>query len=249
MTSFVELILILNRVRPRARPHGSRRTALMLGMLVAASLSLTSVTRAQGPWIEGKNYFLIDPPRPTSVGLGKVEVTEVFSYGCPACNVFVPTMHQLKRELPANAFLDYLPAAFNPSEDWPMFQLAFITAQTLGVAESMHDAMYDAVWKTNELAVLEPGSERIKSHLPTIEDAARFYNSHAGVPVDKFVSTAKSFAVDVKVRSTETAIQAYKVDRTPTIIVNGKYRLHVQSAGSPEQLVDLVKWLVAKETK
>jgi hypothetical protein len=26
-------------------------------------------------------------------------------------------------------------------------------------------------------------------------------------------------------------IQAYKVDRTPTIIVNGKYRVNVESAG------------------
>jgi thiol:disulfide interchange protein DsbA len=42
---------------------------------------------------------------------------------------------------------------------------------------------------------------------------------------------------------------AYKVDRTPTIIVNGKYRLHVESAGGTDQLIDLVKYLVAKETK
>ena len=61
--------------------------------------------------------------------------------------------------------------------------------------------------------------------------------------------TAKSFAVDTKVRSAEDAIQAYRVDRTPTIVVNGKYRLQVESAGGTEQLIELVKWLVAKETK
>jgi len=41
---------------------------------------------------------------------------------------------------------------------------------------------------------------------------------------------------------------AYKVDRTPTIIVNGKYRLQVESAGGTDQLVELVKFLVAKES-
>ena len=221
----------------------------LLGFAARAATPQTEGRAAAAQWTEGKNYFLIIPPRPTSVAPGKVEVTEVFSYGCPACNIFVPTMHKLKQALPPNAVLDYLPAAFNTTEDWPMFQLSYFTAQLLGVADQWHDAMFDAVWNTGELAVVDPATERIKSHLPTIEDVARFYNRHAGVPVDKFVSTSKSFAVDVKVRSAEDTIAAYKVDRTPTIVVNGKYRLHVESAGGEDQLIALVKWLVAKESK
>jgi thiol:disulfide interchange protein DsbA len=213
------------------------------------ALAMSSMAHAATVWTEGKHYFLVNPPKVPAVAPGKVEVTEVFSYGCPACNVFVPTMHKLRQSLPANAVLTYLPASFNPSEDWPMFQLAFCTAQALGLAEQTHDAMFDAVWKTGELAVIDPATQRIKGHLPTIEDAARFYNQRTGVPIDKFLSTAKSFAVDVKVRSDEDAIQAYRVDRTPTIIVNGKYRLQVESAGGTDELVELVKWLVAKETK
>jgi thiol:disulfide interchange protein DsbA len=213
------------------------------------ALAMSSMVHAATVWTEGKHYFLVNPPKVPAVAPGKVEVTEVFSYGCPACNVFVPTMHKLQQSLPANAVLTYLPASFNPSEDWPMFQLAFCTAQALGLAEQAHDAMFDAVWKTGELAVIDPATQRIKGHLPTIEDAARFYNQRTGVPIDKFLSTAMSFAVDVKVRSDEDAIQAYRVDRTPTIIVNGKYRLQVESAGGTDELVELVKWLVAKETK
>lgn len=200
-------------------------------------------------WTEGVNYFLINPARPTSVPPGKVEVTEVFSYACPACNLFQPTMHKLKAGLPANAVLDYLPASFNPSEDWPMFQLAYLTAQTLGVSEQYHDAMFTAVWQGGDLAVIDPATRGIKGRLPTIEDAAKFYNAKAGVPVDKFLATSKSFSVDNKVRAAEEAIQRYRVDRTPTIIVNGKYRVHVESAGGEDQVVELVKWLVAKESK
>jgi thiol:disulfide interchange protein DsbA len=55
--------------------------------------------------------------------------------------------------------------------------------------------------------------------------------------------------VDVKVRAAEGLIAAYRVDRTPTIIVNGKYRLHTESAGGADELVELVKWLIAKESK
>ena len=85
--------------------------------------------------------------------------------------------------------------------------------------------------------------------MPTIEDAAKFYNQQAGVPVDKFIATSKSFSVDLKVRTAEDLLMAYQVDRTPTIIVNGKYRLQVESAGGTDQLIELVKFLVAKETK
>jgi thiol:disulfide interchange protein DsbA len=218
---------------------------------LAAVLAMTigAPARSAATWTEGVNYFLIDPVRPTSLPPGKIEVTEVFSYACPACNVFQPSMHKLKASLPPNAELDFLPAAFNPSEDWPMFQLAYLTAQTLGVADQTHDAMFNAVWQSGELAVIDPATRELKSRLPTIEDAAKFYKAKAGVPVDKFLETAKGFTVGNKVLATENTIQRYHVDRTPTIVVNGKYRLHVESAGGPDQLIELVKWLVAKESK
>jgi protein dithiol oxidoreductase (disulfide-forming) len=200
-------------------------------------------------WTEGVNYFVVQPAHPTNVAPGKVEVTEVFSYACPACNIFQPTVHKLKQSLPANAVLDYLPAAFNPTEDWPMFQLAYVTAQILGVDQQTHDAMFDAVWKGGDLSITDPSTRALKSRMPSIEEAAKFYNQRAGVPVDKFLAASKSFSADLKVRTDQDLVAAYKVDRTPTIIVNGKYRLHVESAGGTDQLIDLVKYLVAKETK
>src|SRR3984885_4917275 len=187
---------------------------------LAAVLASSLFTPARSAtWTEGVNYFLIDPPHATSMPAGKIEVTEVFSYACPACNLFVPTMHKLKTTLPANAVFDFLPASFNSTEDWPMFQLAYLTAQALGVADQTHDAMFNAVWQSGELAVIDPATRNIKSLLPTIEDAAKFYKAQAGVPIDKFLATSKSFSVDMKVRAAEGLVVAYGVDRTPTIVV------------------------------
>ena len=218
-------------------------------IFAALLLAVAGALPAQGAttWTEGVNYFLVQPPRVPNVPQGKVEVTEAFSYACPACNSFQPTMRKLKESMPPNVVVDYLPASFNQAEDWPMFQLAFLTAQVLGIDQKTHDAMFDAVWKGGDLSILDAG-RNIKSRLPTIEDVAKFYSEKAAVPAEKFVATSKSFAVDVKRRATEDLLQAYKIDRTPTIIVNGKYRLHVESAGGADQLVDLVKYLVAKES-
>jgi thiol:disulfide interchange protein DsbA len=68
------------------------------------------------------------------------------------------------------------------------------------------------------------------------------------VKPETFVATAGSFGVDVKMRQADQLIRAEQVDETPTIVVNGKYRITLASAGGDEQLIELVKWLVAQES-
>jgi thiol:disulfide interchange protein DsbA len=220
----------------------------LLTFLVAVSLA-GAAPAPSGDWVEGRNYFQIAQPQRTGLPAGKVLVTEVFSYACPACNQFQPYMQKLVKSLPANVVVDYVPAAFNPAEDWPMFQLAYATAQSFGVADKAHDAMFTAVWTTGELATTDLGSGTLKTRMPTIEDAARFYQKQTGVPAAKFVETSKSFSVDNQVRRYEELVRAYGVDRTPTLVVNGKWRVHVQAAGSPDKLIELVNFLVAKESR
>jgi len=216
--------------------------------LALAALGLATGTSYAQAWKEGTNYFALKPPQPTTVPAGKVEVMEVFSYACPACNAFEPIMKQLKTSLPASAQVVYLPAAFRPDEDWPMFQRAFFAAQALGIVDKTHDAMFSAVWNTGELATMNQQTNRPKSPLPSLEDAARFYARVAGVKQADFLAAAKSFGVDAKMRMADAQIGAMQALSTPTIIINGKYRLQMQDAGGVPQLVELVKYLVAKES-
>jgi thiol:disulfide interchange protein DsbA len=230
----------------------SRRSVLALMALFATPIAMACgpvVVRADPVWTQGKHYFVLQPAQHTSVPAGKVEVTEVFSYGCPYCDQFLPVANQLKASLPPNAVLDYLPASFSSAEDWPMFQRAFCTAQTLGIVDRTHAAMFDAVWRTGELGIADPKTGQLRRPLPTIEDAARFYQRKAGVPADRFLAAARSFAVEVRMKADDALVIAYQVDRTPTIIVNGKYRVNLQSAGGANELIDLVRWLVAQETR
>jgi protein dithiol oxidoreductase (disulfide-forming) len=223
------------------------RVIALFSLVCSASVASAQAPAPAPNWVEGRNYFRIAQPQPTNLPKGKVLVTEVFSYACPACNQFRPYMQKLVKSLPPNVVVDYVPASFNPSEDWPMFQLAYVTAQTLGIADRTHEAMYDAVWTTGELATTEGNT--LKSHMPTIEDAARFYQKQAGVPAAKFLETAKSFGVDTQVRHDEDLMKAYAIDRTPTLIVNGKYRVTAQEAGGPGPMIDVVNFLVHKESQ
>lgn len=221
----------------------------MRGYIALASLLMVLVAPVIGAqtWKEGENYFRIVPAQNTNVAPGKIEVTEAFSYACPFCAQFNPLVEQLRRSLPANTEWVYLPASFNRAEDWPMFQRAACTAQVLGILDKTHDAMFEAVWKTGELAVADPDTHRLRSPMPSIEDAARFYNRLTGVPVQKFLDTARGFAVDARMRVDDGLMTAYQVDSTPTLIVNGKYRVTVQSAGGMKEMVEVTRWLVGQE--
>jgi protein dithiol oxidoreductase (disulfide-forming) len=199
-------------------------------------------------WQEGTNYFLVVPAQHTNVPAGQVEVTEVFSYGCPYCAKYNSVIQKMRASLPRNATVTYLPASGSDAEDWPMFQQAYCTAQMLGVADQAHDKMFETVWTSGELAVVDLKTNRLKRPLPSIEDAALVYQKLTGVSAAKFIATAKSFAVDVKRKADDALVVAYHVDQTPTIIVNGKYRVTFSSAGGFNEMIELVRWLVAKET-
>ncbi len=178
----------------------------------------------------GKNYFLIEPPQPTASG-DKIEVLEVFSYACIHCAHFQPYADELKAKLPATATFAYMPAIFNAQ--WEAYARAFYTAQSLGVLDKTHQAVFDAV-------------HRDKRPMRSFDDIAAFYGEH-GVDVARFKAASTSFEVESKLARSKDMVGKYGVDGTPTVIVNGKYRITGASAGGYPQLLALVETLVRKE--
>ena len=202
-----------------------------------------------GKWIEGKDYYRIDPAQPKYIPTDKIEVVEVFSYACPACDAFHGTMDRIEHNLlPPDAVVHYLPASFIPSENWPVYQRAFFAAEALSVRTKAHDAFFDATWKTGETASfdLSLGRPKPKAAWPTIDDIAKFY-AKFGVDPKEFVAVADSFSVNIKMKQADDLIKAYGVGGTPTIVVDGKYRFSPHDVGTEQRAIELTQWLVAKE--
>jgi protein dithiol oxidoreductase (disulfide-forming) len=225
-----------------------RTLALLSPLALLWTVAAAQPAPSPDPWVAGKHYQLIRPAQPVNTPKGQVEVIEVFSYGCPACYQFYPIADQLKAALPKNARLSYLPASWHAAENWPTFQRAYLTALALGVADKAHNPMFNAIWKSGELAVVDLRTNAPKRPLPSIDDIAKFYARTTGIKAADFVGTAKSFSVEAQMRNADTRIQAYGTESTPTIVVQGKYRVTGASAGGIEQLIQLVNYLVAKET-
>ena len=207
---------------------------LLVGALLAFSVNACAQEHASSaaPAVEavvGKNYFVVDPPQPTASG-DKIEVLEVFSYACIHCAHFQPYADEIKSKLPKYAEYSYMPAIFN--ETWEAFARAFYTAQSMGLLNKTHQALFDAIHRDHR-------------QFRSFDDIAAFYGEH-GADVEKLKQVATSFEIESKLARSRDLVPKFGVDGTPTLIIDGKYRVTGASAGGYPQLVALVDHLVKK---
>lgn len=181
----------------------------------------------------GTDYEIIKGGQPFEPLNGKIEVVEVFNFVCPACAAFQPMVSDWKKTLPPDVRFTYVPAAFGGN--WDQYVRSFYTAQMMGIAEKAHNATYDAIHLENRLK-----GERGKD---SDEDLAAFY-AQFGVDAKQFAANMKSFAVSGKFNKARQYIVQQQANSTPTLIVNGKYRVLGRSW---EQRLMIANALIAHE--
>jgi thiol:disulfide interchange protein DsbA len=205
------------------------RNLILSAALVAASLFGITAQAAE-PIEAGKQYVELSSAVPVSVP-GKIEVVEMFWYGCPHCYAFEPTINPWVAKLPADVHFIRIPAMFGGP--WDAHGQLFITLDTMGVEAKVHTAVFDAIQKEHKKLV-------------TPEDMADFVATQ-GVDKTKFLETFNSFAVKGKIVQYKELAKKYEISGVPTMIVNGKYRFDLGTAGGPEQALAVADQLIAKE--
>ena len=203
---------------------------LLLAIGAFAALPVLAQAPAAEEFTSGKDYFPIEPAQPTSSG-DKIEVLEVFGYSCIHCAHLAPQLAEWKKQQPADVQVDYMPAVFGGV--WEVFGRAYYTAQTMGVLEKTHDALFVALH-----------TDKVK--IGSLDDLAGWYAQH-GVDKAQFLATMESFAVNAKIAQAQQQVPRYDVDGTPSLIVNGKYRVVAPREGSFTKMLQITDWLVAKE--
>lgn len=204
---------------------------MTLILLFAAAFSAVGAEKPGKAGAGEESYDLVSPPQPVA-DPSKIEVIEFFWYGCPHCYHFEPHVKAWLKKKPANVEFVRQPAIFNAR--WGAHAKAFFTAQTLGVLDKMHDDFYDAI-------------QNKKMALESEDDLAKFFADH-GVKEEDFRKAYKSFTVDAKMRQAEGMAPLYGVEGTPTIIVNGKYRVGSTKSKSFEQMIETTEALVKRES-
>lgn len=181
-------------------------------------------------YVAGTHYEVLPSPVKTRDS-SKIEVIELFWYGCSHCFHFEPLLGAWKSKLPADVDFHYVPAIWHKTME--LHARAFFTAQALGVEDKMHDILF------NTLNVQ-------RKKLNDEESIANLFVQQ-GVSKKDFEKTFNSFGVNSQIALTKSRALSYRIQGTPEMIVNGKYRLSGSMTGSQAKMLEVANFLIAKE--
>jgi thiol:disulfide interchange protein DsbA len=203
---------------------------ILLVTLIALVASLPAA--AIEVYESGKNFKLITPAQPTRAAPGKVEMVEVFWYGCPHCYTLEPTLLKWLENKPESVEFSKMPAQFRAQ--WAVHAGAYYVSEILGINDKIHQPLFDEI-------------QRNRKKMVTDADMAAFFAKH-GVAKEKYHATLASFAIRNKLGYARRMVKNYGLDGVPTIIINGKYRVSASmNDNSNDKMLQVVDYLIAKE--
>ncbi len=208
------------------------KSRLLLFAALFALLPLTACAASNNP-TEGQDYEVIAGGQPFSplTGGQKVEVVEVFGYVCIHCAHFEPQFEAWQKQQPASVRVTSVPAPF--SGFWIPYAKAYYAAQSMGVLKQSHAAMFKALHETGELPIQNASDREIGG----------FYARYGADP-DKFAATMESPQVASQLDKARSFSMASGISGTPTLVVNGKYRIKV---ADPDEVLKVADFLVKRE--
>lgn len=203
---------------------------LLLSMLVP--LACTAEPAVEDGLQAGKHFQAIKKQQKPSDS-SKIEVAEVFWYGCPHCFKLEPAVKQWKKTMAEDVKFVRMPAVFKGNKTWNHHARVYYTAEILGVADKIHEPMFREIHS--------------KGNALNTDRAVKAFLEPFGVTAAEYDSTSKSFAVETRLSQAEQKIKAFRMTSVPAVVVNGKYWTSSRFAGTNTQIFEVVDKLVARE--
>ncbi|MHC8598155.1 thiol:disulfide interchange protein DsbA/DsbL [Arenicellales bacterium IMCC55707] len=178
---------------------------------------------------EDVNFFPLLVEQPVRTG-DRIEVLEIFWYGCPHCYALEPYLKKWLKNKPEFVEFVQLPAVLNQS--WAFDARVFYTFVALGLMDELHEAYFDAIHKD-------------RRRMKNVEQVAAWAQEQ-GINPQLILDTFNSFGVDSMLANATQMSGRYEADGVPTIIIDGKYRTTVSLAGGHNEIIDLINYLAQR---
>lgn len=208
-----------------------------LASALSSSGSGTSAA-ASSRWQEGTNYKRLIPAQPTDVAADKIEVVEVFWYGCTHCYALEPYLAKWQEKKPSYIQFVRVPVVWGLSHQ--AHARLFYTLQVLGRQD-----LHPAVFRETQVA----GNALASNDEAQTEKLQAAFAQRHGIKEEDFRKAYRSFEVNTKVQRAQDLTRRYRVEGVPAIVINGKYTTDVGSAGNQSRLIELIDDLAAREHK
>lgn len=198
--------------------------------LAALIALLATPSQAQTQYVEGTHYQPVANVTKTK-DPKKIEIMEIFWYGCPHCNQFRPLFSKWEKAQADDVVVDHSPAIWNK----PMIVHAhiFYTAKALRLEKKMHKELFDAMHIERKKLVKK-------------NEIFALFEKH-GVTREQFDKIFDSFGVRSQVKQATARARGYGITGTPEVIVNGKYRVSGRMVPTQADVLKVVSYLVEKE--
>ena len=185
-------------------------TRTLLGLLFSLLLPAAAFAATPAAPVEGVDYVLIDGAQPYRPLQGKVEVVEVFAYWCPHCAQVQPMLDAWKRRLPQGVRFTYVPLA---TEGGDPLSRAYFASEALGAVERTHAALFRAMHDDGTMPMNPSDGE--------LQD----WFVGQGLPAARLKAAWNSPATAANLRQANAFEHAVDIEGTPTLVVNGRYRI------------------------
>lgn len=196
-------------------------------------LPLAACQAEEAPYKAGVQYEVLPEPVATS-DPSKVEVVEVFWYGCSHCFAFEPKIKSwLKDQSPDVVNFVGVPAVWHPS--MRLHAKAYYTAKALKVLDKMHGVIFDEM-------------NLKKKKLQSEDEIAELFVAN-GVSRERFSKVFNSGSIDMSVDLAEKKQARYRTHGTPEMVINGKYRVSGRDAGGHSGMLKVASFLIEQERK
>ncbi len=200
--------------------------------LTALALTFTAVTMSTAAIAEpqeGQHFERIAQPIPTK-NPDKIEVMEVFWYGCIHCYQMETPITPWIKKLPADVTFKHMPAL--PRADWGPMAKAYFAMESLGILAKHHDALFNAVHTQKALN-------------PTDEKAAiAWLTAASGLDKAKVEAAFSSFTVATNLKRAAQIFRASGATGVPSLIINGQYITSGSMAGGNAKALEVADHLI-----
>ncbi|MDE0283591.1 MAG: thiol:disulfide interchange protein DsbA/DsbL [Gammaproteobacteria bacterium] len=200
---------------------------LLVSLLLTGLFPVSAQEHSHG----GPAWTQIKPALPTQSG-DKIEVVEIFWYGCSHCYSFEPYVKSWLKTMPEDVAFRPVPGVLNSR--WAVHARGYFAAEKMGALEQFHTPLFRA---------LHAQQRNIFTRDSLIDFAAE-----VGLDKKEFARHYDSNETEVKMKQAFLMARDARITGVPAVIVNGKYLVSA-SAGSFERMIETIDDLIREERR
>lgn len=199
-------------------------------LIVLLTITLTSVLVSAEPMLDKdflKTAQIIPIDNPS-----KIEVVEVFWYGCSHCYHMDPLLDEWLKKLPDDVIFKRMPGLPQPA--WEPMAKTYYAMEDLGILDQYHHPLFEAIHGPGGFHGIASNEKAAMAWMVKI----------SGLDIAKVEAAFNSFSMKNRLARAANYFRASGATGVPSLVVNGLYITSGTIAGSNENAIKVTDYII-----